>query len=134
MLTLSIEKRDKKADLNVLKKEGKMPAVFYGKKKESTPITLLKKDFEETGATSEDSEGFISYPRAVEGVEVAISYKEIGDKKYKASLRSKLYVDVAKIAENFGGGGHIRASGCKLQGSLEEVQQQMMAAILPEIN
>ena len=97
-------------------------------------ITLLKKDFEETGASSEDSEGFISYPRAVEGVEVAISYKEIGDKKYKASLRSKLYVDVAEIAENFGGGGHIRASGCKLNGSLEEVQQQMMSAILPKIN
>jgi large subunit ribosomal protein L25 len=45
MLTLASEKRDLKANLDLLRKEGKMPAVFYGKKTASTPVTLVLKDF-----------------------------------------------------------------------------------------
>lgn len=45
MITLNIEKRDKSVDLDKLRKEGKMPAVFYGKKTESTPISVSQKDF-----------------------------------------------------------------------------------------
>lgn len=93
-------------------------------------ITLLKNDFAKTAASSEDAEGFISYPRAVEGVEVAISYKEVDEKIFKVSLRSKLYVDVAAIAESFGGGGHMRASGCKLKGTLEEVQKTVLDKVV----
>lgn len=45
MINLDMQVRDKAADIVALRKEGKMPAVFYGKKTESTPITLLQKDF-----------------------------------------------------------------------------------------
>ena len=45
MLTLEATKRDKTGSLETLRKEGKMPAVFYGKKTVSTPISLVKKDF-----------------------------------------------------------------------------------------
>ncbi|MSU45361.1 MAG: hypothetical protein EXS47_01900, partial [Candidatus Zambryskibacteria bacterium] len=45
MITLDAQKRDSSQNLQTLRKEGKMPAVFYGKKSESTPITLLQKDF-----------------------------------------------------------------------------------------
>lgn len=96
-------------------------------------ITLLKNDFARTGASSEDAEGFISYPRAVEGVEVAISYKEVEENLFKVSLRSKLYVDVAAIAQGFGGGGHMRASGCKLKGTLAEIQKTMLDKVLAAI-
>ncbi|MFZ2621416.1 MAG: 50S ribosomal protein L25 [Minisyncoccia bacterium] len=55
MLILEAQKRDKTANLDILRKEGKMPAVFYGKKTTSTPITLLKKDFLKVWNTAGES-------------------------------------------------------------------------------
>ena len=48
MLTLKVEKRDPKASLSTIRKAGKMPAVFYGKKEASTPIMLSYAIFEKT--------------------------------------------------------------------------------------
>lgn len=94
-------------------------------------IVLFQKDYEETGALPEDTEGFINFPRSVEGVEVAVAFKETAPNRYKISMRSKNYADVASVAMSFGGGGHIRASGCKLEGSLDQVKEQLFAKILP---
>mgnify|MGYP004471622511 CR=1 FL=1 len=55
------------------------------------------------------------------GVEVAIFAYEIGFQKYKVSLRSNECVDVSRIALNFGGGGHIRAAGCTINGQQFDV-------------
>ena len=96
-------------------------------------IVLKKKDFKQTKTRSEDAEGFINYPRSIEGVEIALLFKEKEAKKYKVSLRSKKYVDVAKIARLFEGGGHKRASGCTMEGSLEEVKSKIFKAILKKI-
>lgn len=92
-------------------------------------IAFLKKDFQTTGASEEDTEGFINYPRSIEGVEVAVAFKELAKDSYKISMRSKNYVDVAAIAKKFDGGGHIRASGCKLSGSLKAVQKRLFSEI-----
>lgn len=92
-------------------------------------LDIRNSDFEFTGATNEDSEGFINYPRSIEGIEVAIAIKEVHADEFKVSLRSKLYVDVARIAEKFGGGGHIRAAGCTLHGNYEFVLKTMLDAI-----
>lgn len=96
-------------------------------------ITLSKKDFAATGAAPDEAEGFISYARAVEGVEVAILFKEHDDGITKVSMRSKNRVDVAGIAESLGGGGHIRASGCKIKGTIVDAQKVILDKILAVI-
>lgn len=94
-------------------------------------IELWRKDLAETGATEDDSEGFVSYPRSIEGVEIAVNFKEVADNKFKISMRSKNYANVAVVAESFGGGGHIRAAGCKLNGTFDEVRAQLFAKLIP---
>ena len=84
-------------------------------------ITVTKKMMEDCGADHGMTEGFVDFPLNVDGVEVACSIMEVKNRQYKISLRSKEYADVNKIAGTFGGGGHIRASGCMLFGEIEEV-------------
>ena len=67
------------------------------------------------------TEGFVDFPLTVDSVEVVASLMEMRKGQYKISLRSKRYADVNKIASVYGGGGHVRASGCMLHGSLEDV-------------
>ena len=75
------------------------------------------------GVTENDIEGFISYARSIDGVEVAISLRELADGRIRVSLRSKKKVDVAQIALKLGGGGHVNASGCTLDCPLDEAYQ-----------
>jgi phosphoesterase RecJ-like protein len=79
-------------------------------------ITIFDRFFKETGTTYDDSEGLVNYPRSIEGVEVAFALIEKPEEGvWKVSLRSKAKVDVSKIAERLGGGGHRYASGCKIR-------------------
>lgn len=73
-------------------------------------------DMLDTGATGEDLEGLVNYARNVEGVEVGALFKETENGQVKVSLRSSGKADVAAIAQSFGGGGHVRAAGCRLDG------------------
>jgi phosphoesterase RecJ-like protein len=81
----------------------------------------------ELGCTSEDLEGLVDYPRELEGVEVALLFRELEDGQVKVSLRSNRYVDVNVLARSEGGGGHVRASGALVAGSLEEVRERVVA-------
>ncbi len=84
-------------------------------------ITIYDRFFKETGTTYDDSEGLVNYPRSIEGVEVAFAMIEKPEENaWKVSLRSKAKVDVSKIAERLGGGGHKYASGCKIKVSDRE--------------
>lgn len=79
--------------------------------------TWLKRcDFEMTGTRDEDTEGLINLLRGVEGARVVALFRELQDMSIKVSLRSLSDVDVAEVARQFGGGGHIKASGCTLKG------------------
>jgi len=82
---------------------------------------ITKRMMEFYGAITEDIEGIIDQLRITEGVEVAVLLHEIGEQEYKVSMRSNDYIDVSKIALFFGGGGHIRAAGCTMQGSMYDV-------------
>ncbi|MCS6997815.1 MAG: bifunctional oligoribonuclease/PAP phosphatase NrnA [Aquificaceae bacterium] len=90
-------------------------------------IIILDRFFRETGCEYADSEGLVNYPRSIEGVEVAYALIENREEGlWKVSLRSKGRVDVAKIAQSLGGGGHKYASGCKIRaedyrGALDEL-------------
>jgi phosphoesterase RecJ-like protein len=79
-------------------------------------------------ADSEDLDGLVNYPRNVEGVLVGLLFKQRGPTTWKISLRSNT-VNVAEIAQRFGGGGHIRASGCTVEGTLEEVTERVVREV-----
>ncbi|MBC7795394.1 MAG: bifunctional oligoribonuclease/PAP phosphatase NrnA, partial [Pyrinomonadaceae bacterium] len=74
-----------------------------------------------TNASEEDAEGFVNIPLSSEKVEAVVMLKESAPNIFRASLRSKGDVNVVKIAEKFGGGGHKNAAGCTLSGEWDEV-------------
>ena len=80
-------------------------------------------------ANDEDCEGLVNYALAIEGVEVSIFFRELSDHRYRVSLRSKGGVNVAKVAEHFGGGGHDCASGCSIDGPLSVAVARIMAQL-----
>jgi len=69
-------------------------------------------------AREEDCEGLVNYVLSIGEVEVAAFFRELPDGRVRASLRSKGQLDVARVAERFGGGGHECASGCSVEGPL----------------
>jgi bifunctional oligoribonuclease and PAP phosphatase NrnA len=75
------------------------------------------------------SEGFINYARSIDGVKIAITFREDPKDpvKVNVSFRSKGDVDVNGIAAHFGGGGHMKASGCIIEGTLSEVERKVIA-------
>ena len=73
------------------------------------------------GVESSDLDGIVDQMRVTEGVEVAIFLHEMENHVYKVSMRSNNYVDVSKVAAYFGGGGHVRAAGCTMSGSVHDV-------------
>jgi len=92
-------------------------------------IIVTSELIEGAGASNEDLDGLINYPRNVEGVEVGLLIKQRGDKEYKVSFRSAGLVDVALIAKGFGGGGHVRASGCTIHGQVEDIIKQLIQEV-----
>jgi phosphoesterase RecJ-like protein len=81
---------------------------------------------ERTKASDEDADGFVNYPLAVGEVEATALFKESAPGVYRTSLRSKGDVNVARIAEQFGGGGHRNAAGCTLTGDWDEIEQKLV--------
>lgn len=82
---------------------------------------ITRRMMEFYGAKTEDVEGIVEQLRITKGVEVAILLHEIGEQEFKVSMRSNNYVDVSKVAAFFNGGGHIKAAGCYMQGSMHDV-------------
>jgi len=94
-------------------------------------LEITKKMLADTGADVTKSEGFINYARSIDGVKVAALFKEDSKvpNKINVSFRSKAGADVNKIASSFGGGGHVKASGCVLEGALADVEARVIAKI-----
>ncbi len=90
---------------------------------------IRAKDMEFYGVTSKDLEGIVDQLRVTEGVECAIFMYETGVQEFKISLRSNSCLDVSKVAQFFGGGGHIRAAGCTMSGNLHDVVNNLSAQI-----
>src|SRR5437868_91371 len=90
---------------------------------------VTRVDMERFEAMDEDCEGLVNYALAIEGVEVAIFFRELADHRHRVSLRSKGKVNVATVAAHFGGGGHERASGCSVDGALSVAIERVMAQL-----
>ena len=95
---------------------------------------IHKRDMEFYGVTSADMDGIIDQLRITEGVECAIFMYETACREYKVSLRSTNDLDVSKIAVYFGGGGHVKAAGCTMAGSVHDVVNNLSARISAQIN
>jgi phosphoesterase RecJ-like protein len=90
---------------------------------------IHREDYAATGALPQDSEDLVNFTRSVVGVEVGLLFMEQPRGGVKVSLRSRARVDVARVAEQFGGGGHRLASGATIAASLEEVRARVLEAV-----
>lgn len=83
---------------------------------------------EEYGLKSEDLEGLAEHPRSVGGTRMAIFFRDLGHGKIKASFRSTGDVNVNEFARQFGGGGHAKAAGALIPGTIDEVRHSVVNA------
>ncbi|MFZ1613053.1 MAG: bifunctional oligoribonuclease/PAP phosphatase NrnA [Holophaga sp.] len=96
-------------------------------------LSLTQADLHACGATHDDMEGLVNKPLELKGVEVACLIHELPQGGFKASLRSRERVDVNAVCRHFGGGGHRLASGAKLSGAMPQVQTELKAVILAQL-
>ena len=83
-------------------------------------------DMAEADASEEDADGIVNYALSIGEVDAVAFFKELEPDLYRVSLRSKGKINVARVAERFGGGGHKNASGCTLRGPLDETSAEVV--------
>ncbi len=92
-------------------------------------ISVTQEMLRTEGALPEHTEGLVDMVRSIQGVEVAVCCYEVSEGRYKISLRSKGDTDVARIAGAMGGGGHVNASACRMEGKFEAVRDTVLDAV-----
>jgi len=90
---------------------------------------ITKNMFKKTVTKPEDTENFSNLPRMIKSVKIAALFRDMGNGFWKVSLRSKGDVNVAKIAELYGGGGHMNAAGFRTRGSLKSAKEKLLLAV-----
>jgi len=91
-------------------------------------VTIPPGALERHGLDADELEGVVEFARSIEGIRLAILFRELANHRIKVSFRSVSGIDVAQLAESFGGGGHRRAAGASLEGTLADVQARVLAA------
>ncbi len=102
------------------------------KRDETGRIASMRQTIEmhnSAAAVDGDNNGFVNIPLAAKEVVAVVYMREIGPNKYRASLRSKGDINVAKVAEKFGGGGHKNAAGLGIEGDWDEKELEIVAAL-----
>jgi phosphoesterase RecJ-like protein len=97
-------------------------------------IWVTQEQMNRVCAKEEDCEGLVNYALSIGDVEVAVFFRELPDQRFRISLRSKGKLDVARIAEQFGGGGHACASGCSVDGPLHAAVETILGKIRAHSN
>ena len=90
---------------------------------------ISKDDVAKFGLDFDKIEGLVSVLRTIDGIEVSAIVLEDGENQQKLSFRSQSFVDVSKIAKEFGGGGHVRASGATVVGGFDQVFEMLLARL-----
>lgn len=96
---------------------------------EKGQIAIACMDEKAMALDGENADSYASIPRCLKGVEIAGLFKYEGENSYRISLRSVRYANVAKLAGEFGGGGHARAAGCKMKGTFEDCRSRLVEAM-----
>jgi bifunctional oligoribonuclease and PAP phosphatase NrnA len=91
-------------------------------------ISVAADALEKHDVNSEDLDGIVEHPRSIAGTRMALFFRDLGYGKVKVSFRSTGDVDVNRFARAFGGGGHAKAAGALIPGSLEAVRDKVMTA------
>jgi phosphoesterase RecJ-like protein len=91
-------------------------------------VTVPAGALERHQATPDDLDGIAEFPRSIAGVTLALMFRPLAGGRVKVSFRSMGDVDVAALAQRFGGGGHHKAAGASVEGSMAEVQERVLAA------
>lgn len=86
------------------------------------------------GAIDGDNNGFVNMPLAAREVVASVYMREVGPGQYRVSLRSKGDINVAKVAEKFGGGGHRNAAGLNISGDWDEMEEELMSALVEAVD
>jgi phosphoesterase RecJ-like protein len=95
---------------------------------------VTQKLLNECGCTMDEADGIIQRMMSIDGVEGACLFKETDDSNVRASLRGRSYVNMAKAASCFGGGGHLLAAGCSFKKSLEEAEKELIPVLIDAVN
>jgi phosphoesterase RecJ-like protein len=91
-------------------------------------VTVPPGALERHGVSADELDGVVEFPRSIAGVRLALLFRLLAGGKVKVSFRSVGEVDVARLAERFGGGGHKKAAGASLDGTLADVQARVLGA------
>ncbi|MBA3768969.1 MAG: bifunctional oligoribonuclease/PAP phosphatase NrnA [Blastocatellia bacterium] len=92
-------------------------------------IAILRQTIEmgeDSSSVDGDNNGFVNIPLAARDVVAAIYMREVGENRFRASLRSKGDINVARVAERFGGGGHRNAAGLQIDGVWDEAEKKIV--------
>ncbi|MCX7634404.1 MAG: bifunctional oligoribonuclease/PAP phosphatase NrnA [Syntrophales bacterium] len=92
-------------------------------------LCIRLRDFAELQASPDLTEGFVDLPRTVEGVMVSLLFTEVSGGVVKVSMRSKDSINVERVARSFGGGGHVNAAACRVEGDMETVKVKVLERI-----
>jgi len=91
---------------------------------------VTSEEMDQAGADAEDCEGVVNYLISIADVEAAVFLREVADtSQFRLSIRSKGKLDVSRVAEHFGGGGHRSASGCTIDGPLALATERILAQL-----
>ena len=110
------------AALSNLRREGRLAWLW-----------VTHEDMTRTGAAEEDCEGIVNYAIGIAGIEGAVLLRELADRRVRLSLRSKGRLNVARIAASFGGGGHLHAGGCTVEGPLHQATDKILQTMRREL-
>jgi phosphoesterase RecJ-like protein len=101
------------------------------KNRKVAEVTLSREDFREVRGSKAEAEDVVEIPRSVAGNQIALFFYQIPDrtKEIRVSIRTRAMFDATALATQFGGGGHIRAAGCTVKGSMASAKRQIRRAV-----
>jgi phosphoesterase RecJ-like protein len=91
-------------------------------------VTVPPGALDRHGAEADDLDGIVEHARSIAGTRLALLFRQLANGRVKVSFRSRGPVDVASLAQRFGGGGHVKAAGASLDGAMGEVQETVLGA------
>ena len=103
-----------------------LPTLRFAEEDRVAMLTVTLDALANAGGTMEDADGLVEFLRNIQGVELAVLFKQTGVDEYRLSLRTSASVDATVVAGIFGGGGHQRASGGDAKGDLDEVERRIV--------
>lgn len=92
-------------------------------------ITITQDMFAKSGADDNETDAIPGLSRQIEGVEAGITLKEGKDGTFKISVRTHAPIDASAICKTLGGGGHVRAAGCRIRGSRDEAERLVLEQV-----